>query len=178
MTTLQEIASEYPDAPGEIEAHELEGIEEYVSGASVYLSDTDASKVDVYLHIQESLEFHAEYEQQIFSTHEYYRLYEPRMFERTGDSEHDWTLTELAFEAIQDVLPERYGAEYFDMAGDVISFDMHLSVDANTEVSELTGIFWEESQIVRFMNESDPGTFGNPYLFGSIMSEAMKARES
>jgi hypothetical protein len=100
------------------------------------------------------------------------------MFERTGDSEHDWTLTELAFEAIQDVLPERYGAEYFDMAGDVISFDMHLSVDANTEVSELTGIFWEESQIVRFMNESDPGTFGNPYLFGSIMSEAMKARKS
>jgi hypothetical protein len=177
MTTLQELASEYPDAPGEIEAHELEGIEEYVSGASVYLSDTDASKVDVYLHVQESLAFHAEREASLVSESPAWAE-EALMFERTGDSEHDWTLTELAFEAIQDVLTERYGAEYFDMAGDVIAFDIHLSVDATTEVSELAGVFWEESQIVRFMNESDPGTFGNPYLFGSIMSEAMKARKS
>jgi hypothetical protein len=178
MTTLQELASEYPDTPGELEAHELEGIEEYVSGASVYLSDTDASKVDVYLHVQESLEFHAEREASLVSESPSAWAGESLMFERTGDSEHDWTLTELAFQAIQNVLAERYGAEYFDMAGDVIAFDIHLSVDAATEVAELAGIFWQESQIVRFMNESDPGTFGSPYLFGSIMSEAMKSRES
>jgi hypothetical protein len=158
MTTLHELATEYPDQSGEIEAHELPGLEEYCAGASVFLDD-EGETCTVYLFIQEPLEFHGNY------------VGAP-LFERTDD-DCEWQLSEAVFQALPAIISERYDGENFDMAGDAISFDIPLTLPASTNVEDVAGLFWERSKVVQFINEADPGTFGSQYLFGSIIAEAM-----
>lgn len=159
MTTLTELASEYPDDSGTIEAHELPGLEEYCAGASVF-KDESGDTCTVYLFIQEPMQFHGDYGN-------------AAAFER-ADDESSWELTEEAFKALPAIISERYEGENFDVAGDVFSFDLSLTLPGSTQVEEVAALFWERSKVVRFINESDPGTFGSEYLFGSIINDALK----
>jgi hypothetical protein len=158
MTTLTELATEYTDEPGTIEAHELSGLEEYCSGASVF-PDDNGETCTVYLFIQESLEFHGNYGS--------------AGIERSSE-DAEWELTEAAFKALPNIISERYDGENFDLAGDVFSFDIALTLPASTPVDEVAGLFWERTKVTAFINESDPGTFGSQYLFGTILAEALK----
>lgn len=160
MTTLKELASEYQDDAGTIEAHELPGLEEYCSGASVF-QDEDGDTCTVYLFIQESLQFHGDYGTSALERNE------------DGDG---WELTAEAFRILPGIIAERYEGENFDVAGDVFSFDLALTLPAATPVEDVAGLFWERSNVVQFMNESDPGTFGSPYLFGTVFSDAVAAQ--
>mgnify|MGYP000306517473 CR=1 FL=1 len=161
MTTLLELATEYADDPGTIEAHELSGLEEYCAGGSVFL-DESGDTCTVYLFIHEQLQFHGEYAGTSGG-----------MFERTDDG-NEWQLTDEAFKALSGIISERYDGENFDMAGDVVSFDLSLTLPAATPIEQVAGLFWEHTKITAFINESDPGTFGSLYLFGSIMEDALK----
>lgn len=157
MTTLKDLATENADGPGYIEAHELRGLEDYCAGAYVFPDDSGDS-CTVYLLIQESLSFHGEYGSAALEM---------------DSTTSEWTLTDEAFKVLPGLISERYNGEGFDMAGDVISFELPLTLPASTKVENVAGLLWEGTKVVQFINESDPGTFGSPYLFGTVMADAM-----
>lgn len=81
--------------------------------------------------------------------------------------------------ALHKLIEERYDGENFrldDTGGEYFEFDIVLTVPADTTPEDLGTKFWEDTALVQFHNESDPGTFGSPYLFGSLMSEALGNR--
>lgn len=77
-------------------------------------------------------------------------------------TEADWRKW---FDALSSVVSERYDGFNMDQAGDCISFDATYQVPATLTAYELGAWIWENTKVVAFTNESDPGTFGSPYLF-------------
>ena len=67
-----------------------------------------------------------------------------------------------------NVIMERYQGEFLDMAGSVLSFSEVREAPASLTVEELPKWIWENTSVVRLINETDPGTFGSGYLFSII----------
>lgn len=131
--------------------------------------EEDPSKVLAVIEVCEDLRFHSELEEKYPS--------EPRVFNSDG------TLTAEAYTTLQSILLERYKGEYLientEVEGEPwISFEMTLEVPAETSAEDLGSLIWEKTAIVQFHNEVDPGTFGSPYLFGTLISDARWERDN
>lgn len=83
--------------------------------------------------------------------------------------------TEQAEQAMESLLTERYNAESIRFEDDFFEFDMVLMVPATTKMEDLGVKIWEDTDLVKFHNEIDPGTFGSQYLFGSLIRYALAA---
>lgn len=148
------------------EANEL-GLDELNPRVSVDISEIedDSENVLAVVNVSEDLRFHVELERKT--------PFEPPVFDSEG------LLTEQAYEALEAVLKDRYNGEYLQEHGDIpeqawIEFQITLTVPAGTSAEDLGTLIWEKTELVKFHNEADPGTFGSPYLFGSLIAEAMK----
>lgn len=94
----------------------------------------------------------------------------------------DGVLTEEAYKALESLVTDRYKGEEFEYEdGDgnpenaFFRFEIALVVPAETSTEDLSEKLWEETELVKFHNEADPGTFGTQYLFGTLIADAMKA---
>lgn len=83
-------------------------------------------------------------------------------------------------EVLASIIRDRYKGDDFAIDGeteiseDFFTFSLYLDVPVETTVEELGAKIWEETELVKFSNEVDPGTFGVPYLFGSLMYEGLR----
>lgn len=147
------------------------GLDELNPRISVNISEIEGepSKVLAVVEVSEDLRFHSELEAKYPS--------DPRVFAPDG------SLTEEAYQTLEGILKERYNAEYLQENTEVegefwISFEMALEVPADTSPEALGTLIWDETAIVQFHNEADPGTFGSPYLFGTLISDARWERDN
>lgn len=152
------------------DAREL-GLDELNPRISVNISelDDDPDNVLAVVEVSEDLRFHSELEAKYPS--------EPRVFNSDG------TLTGEAYETLEGILRSRYKAEYLQENTEVegepwISFELVLKVPADTNAEDLGTLIWEGTALVQFHNEADPGTFGSPYLFGTLISDARWERDN
>lgn len=84
--------------------------------------------------------------------------------------------TEAVLSVLRKLIEDRYKGQEFDISdnSEQFEFELVLTVDKSTTPEELGLKFWEETKLVQFSNESDPGTFNAPYLFGSLMYEGLR----
>jgi hypothetical protein len=146
------------------------GLDELNPRISVNISELDDEPgfVLAVVGVSEDLRFHVELEQKYPS--------EPAIFDSEG------LLTPEAYRALGTVLEERYKGEWLQENSDIeddawISFDLVLKVPADTAAEDLGTLIWEQTALVQFHNEADPGTYGSPYLFGTVLAEAMRKAE-
>jgi len=145
------------------DAREL-GLDELNPRISVNISEHDVpGMVTAVVEVQEDLRFHSELEEKYPS--------DPRIFQEDG------SLTEDAFNTLSKIIQERYkGVDVQEHGGDFedryISFELVLDVPETTGTEDLGTLIWESTALVQFHNEADPGTFGSPYLFGTLITDA------
>lgn len=143
-----------PIAPGDyFDAKDL-GIDDANITVDI-AEDTDGVTLTAVINVTEPLAFHASHS--------------PEHFTAEG------VLTAEALETLEALISNRYKGEYLEEGGEgdeaVIRFSIALDVPASTTEEELGNLIWEKSSLIDFINESDPGTFGSPYLFGTLMTE-------
>lgn len=122
-------------------------------------------KVFAVLTVQEDFAFHRDLDNSVEEDQE------DRMFSEDGQP------TEAVLKALQKLVEDRYKGEDFqtdESGSEWFQFDIVLTVDPDQEAGELGGEFWERTALVQFHNEADPGTFGSPYLFGSLLHDEMQ----
>lgn len=137
----------------------LEDLNPFIS-CNISEDPDNSDKVLAILTVQEDYRFHRELDGEYF----------------LGEDE-DFAPTPEVESALKKLVEERYKGENFqtdDTGGEWFQFDLVLSVDPEQEAGDLGGLFWEETALVQFHNEADPGTYGSPYLFGSLMAEMLK----
>lgn len=126
--------------------------------------NVDPSKFSVQVTVYEDFGFHVSLDRNFPS--------DSPIFEDNGQ------LTKSAEEALFKILEERYGAEDIEVeyedSDPFFRFYLHLEVPSDTPDEDLGSLIWEKTKLVQFHNESDPGTFGTQYLFGSLIAEQMK----
>ena len=96
---------------------------------------------------------------------EFHRSIRPELFDDDGE------LTDAAWEALKAVWDERYERSSLtdcDQYG--FRFEIWATVPAHTTEGDAIGQLYD--QLATILNESDPGTFGSPYLW-SIISERL-----
>jgi hypothetical protein len=81
------------------------------------------------------------------------------------------------FRVMGNIIAERYNGEHLDMAGSVLSWAEVHTAPASLPLDELPKWIWEHSAVVKLINESDPGTYGSQYLFGTIYRDAVEVGE-
>lgn len=138
----------------------LEGLNPYIMvNISDEKDDNDAStgNVTVYVTVQEDYAFHRDLDGEFFC-------------------EDGW-LNDDAEAALDTVLTERYKADSVTMEEEYFEFDLVLILPASTDPKDLGNLIWEDTELVKFHNEVDPGTFGSQYLFGSLIRDALAATE-
>lgn len=147
------------------------GLDELNPRISVNISEIEGepSKVLAVIEVSEDLRFHSDLEAKYPS--------DPAVFAADG------TLTEEAYQTLEGILKERYNAEYLQEHTEVegefwISFEIALEVPADTSPEELGSLIWEKTAVVQFHNEADPGTFGCPYLFSTVIADARWERDN
>lgn len=150
----------------------LDHLNPYIS-VNIDESETAGNVVAV-IEVLESLEFHRELEASMWE-----RIHgstgarlETRIFDEDG-----W-LTIEANDAMGDILKQRYGAVDVDLntSDDPhIDFTVVLEVPARYSAEWLGLTIYNHTELVKFHNEADPGTFGTQYLFGTILAEQMEA---
>jgi hypothetical protein len=121
-------------------------------------------KLSAVLTVQENLEFHRNLDREKGDPHN-------QMFNLDGRP------TEAVLAVLRKLVEDRYHGEEFDLDEDGtewFQFDIVLTVDPETTPEDLGVKFWEDTALVQFHNEADPGTFGSEYLFGTIMADALK----
>lgn len=91
------------------------------------------------------------------------------LYWESEDSWREW------FRVAGNVIAERYQGECLDMAGSVLSFAEVRTAPATLTEEELTDWMWENTSVVRLINETDPGTYNSGYLF-NIISGALEGR--
>src|SRR4030095_421803 len=126
--------------------------------------NVDASKFSIQVTVYEDFDFHVNLDRKYSS--------EPRIFEEDG------SLTADAEAALNKLIKERYDGEYLEVEDEdsdpFFRFQLYVYVPADTTPEDLGTIIWEKTKLVQFHNEADPGTFGSPYLFGSLITDTMK----
>jgi hypothetical protein len=100
-----------------------------------------------------------------------------------GDSSNqlfnlDGRPTEAVLSVLRKLVEERYNGIEFGLddedGSEFFEFELTAVVDRDTTPEALGLIFWESTKLVQFYNEVDPGTFGSPYLFGSLMYDGLE----
>lgn len=136
----------------------------------------DLPRLAVTVYVSEELQFHGELEADRLANG--WKAYSElgRLF--TSKDGETWETTEATWADLVPILETRYGAESVEEEGGVLRFNLRLTVSESLPLDQLGAAIWEESKLVQFSNEADPGTFGSPYLFGSVLSEARKAGET
>lgn len=151
------------------DAHEL-GLEDYCSFVEIWANDNpdESGTVHVLVTVNESLDFHAKREAEILrNAPEWWASATPKVFD-------DGELTQEGMDALFGILADRYDAEQSDTDGHVVVWDTFLtSIPAETTEEELGELILRETQLVKWLNETDPGTFGSEYLFGSIIEKEL-----
>lgn len=138
----------------------LEGLNPYIAvNISDEKDDNDVStgNVTVYVTVQEDYQFHRELNGEFFC-------------------EDGW-LNDDAESALDTILTERYEADSVTIEEEYFEFDLVLTLPSTTDPKDLGTKIWEETKLVKFHNEADPGTFGSEYLFGSLLRDALAATE-
>jgi hypothetical protein len=118
-------------------------------------------KVFAILTVQEDLEFHRNLDREKGNPHNQLFTLEDRP-------------TEAVISVLRKLVEDRYNGENFQLDEEYFEFDIVLTVDPETSADDLGVKFWEETKLVQFHNEADPGTFGSEYLFGSLMYEGLR----
>lgn len=73
--------------------------------------------------------------------------------------------------AIQ-VFQEEYGAEVDVLDDGTLSLEFSVGLHENTINEHMASdLLWEKTELVRFANESDPGTYGSPHIYSRIAKE-------
>jgi hypothetical protein len=86
-------------------------------------------------------------------------------------------------EVLAALVRDRYKGEDFGIDGmteeddDFFTFTVYVDVPEDTTVGDLGLKIWEETELVKFHNECDPGTFGSEYLFGSLIYSGLRELE-
>jgi hypothetical protein len=149
----------------------LEQLNPFISCSISEETDDDGEptgKVFAILTVQEDLEFHRNLDREKGNPHN-------QLFTLEGRP------TEAVISVLRKLVEDRYKGENFeldDTGTEYFEFDIVLTVDPDQEAGDLGGKFWEETELVRFHNEADPGTFGSPYLFGSLIYEGLQKLDS
>lgn len=116
------------------------------------------------LTVQEDLEFHRDLDREKGNpTNQLFNL--------------DGRPTESVISVLRKLVEDRYKGEEFqldDSGTEYFEFELVRTVDADTTAEDLGVKFWEETELVRFHNEADPGTFNSPYLFGSLVYDGLR----
>lgn len=89
----------------------------------------------------------------------------------------DGVTTDAVDKVLAKLIEDRYKGEdlqWDDTAKEWFQFDIVLTVDPETTPEDLGVKFWEETELVRFHNEADPGTFNSEYLFGSLIYTGLR----
>lgn len=106
-----------------------------------------------------------------YDSYDFHRSVAPEYFDADGD------ITDAAWEALRRIFEERYSnATLSDADAYGYTFDVWVTVPQDAPEEDLYGALWE--QIRQIVNETDPGTFNSPYLFGSLMADAIKTEGS
>jgi len=149
----------------------LEGLNPHVyCNISEHADDAGepTGKMLAILTVQEDFRFHRELDESVTKDAE------DRMFSEDGQPK------EAVLIALQKLIEERYKGEDFqtdDSGSEWFQFDLVLVVDPEQEAGDLGGKFWEETALVQFHNEADPGTYGSDYLFGSLVYDGLRELE-
>lgn len=125
-------------------------------------------KLTAVLTVQEDLAFHRNLDVEKGDPHN-------QMFNLDGRP------TESVIAVLTKLVEDRYKGEDFQLDEDGtewFQFDLVLTVDPETTPDELGLKFWEDTELIRFHNEADPGTFGSPYLFGSLVYDGLRELDS
>lgn len=122
--------------------------------------------VTVLIDVQESLKFHRDLDRS-----------KGDPFNQLFDA--DGLMTPDVYRALEKIISERYNGVDFSADGEIpeedfIQFTLVLDVPEDTTLEDLGGKIWEETELVKFHNEADPGTFGSQYLFGSLIYEELR----
>jgi len=149
----------------------LDDLNQYIQINISEKTDDDGNRIDgtvtAVIDVQENLRFHRDLDRE-----------KGNPFNQLFDA--DGMFAPNVYKALETIIRERYKGEDFSADGDVdadddfIQFTLVLDVPAETTPAELGGKIWEETEIVAFHNESDPGTFGSPYLFGSLIYDELR----
>jgi hypothetical protein len=121
-------------------------------------------KLSAVLTVQEDFRFHRDLDREKGNPHN-------QLFNLDGRP------TEAVLTVLRNLVDERYHGEEFDLDEDGtewFQFDIVLTVDPETTAEDLGVKFWEYTELVRFHNEADPGTFNSPYLFGSLVYDGLR----
>lgn len=89
----------------------------------------------------------------------------------------DSTMTERVQTVLEKIIEDRYKGEDLEIEEDFIRFNIVLEVPEDTTPEDLGTKFWEDTALVQFHNEADPGTFGTPYLFGELVYAGLRELE-
>jgi hypothetical protein len=151
-------------------AHEL-GLEDLNPLLNVNISESELpGMVTAVIEVQENLKFHRDLDREKGDPHNQFFTLEGRP-------------TEAVISVLRKLVTDRYNGEDLEIDGDeeteddYFQFTVAIDVPADVDADRLGQIIWEDTEIVKFHNEADPGTFGAQYLFGSLMYEGLRALE-
>jgi hypothetical protein len=121
------------------------------------------------LTIQENFEFHRNLDREKGDPHN-------QMFNLDGRP------TESVISVLRKLVEDRYNGQEFQLddndGNEYFEFEVTVVVDPEISLEALGIKFWEDTRLIQFHNEADPGTFGSQYLFGSLMYDGLRELDS
>jgi hypothetical protein len=177
MTTLAELAAAYDGDGTDYMPHEIGyGQDDDLSGIRIQPGDTPET-VTIVLDYQISLDWHLIYETTPVEDGNYNSpLSEDGHELKDGWEDLYWENEDAWREWMRvagNVISERYQGECLDMVGNVLSFAEVRTAPSTLTIEELPEWLWENTSVVRIINETDPGTYNSGYLF-SIIRNALE----
>ena len=78
----------------------------------------------------------------------------------------------VGYDHVIQVLEEEYGAEVDVLDDNGLSLEFSVGLHEPTINAHMASdLLWEKTEMVRFANESDPGTYGSPHIYSRIAKE-------
>lgn len=145
----------------------LDELNPYIHGDVQEETDDEGNptgRVNVYLAVQEDFKFHRDLDREKGDPHNQMFTLEDRP-------------TESVLSVLRKLVADRYKGEDFDTddtGAEYFQFVYVLTVDPETSYEDLGERFYNETPLVQFHNEADPGTFNCEYLFGSLMYTGLR----
>lgn len=96
----------------------------------------------------------------------FHREHSPDYFTEDGE------LTEEAFDALERMFRDRYDAGIYYADAEYFRFEIAQCTSGDSPADDVADVIWRP--LAQIANELDPGTFGSPYVFGSLMAEYTK----
>jgi hypothetical protein len=133
--------------------------------------ETIPGVVTAVIDVREDLEFHRNLDREKGDPFN-------QMFAQDGE------ISPRVTEVLANIIRDRYNGDDFGIDGmtetsdDFFTFTIYLDVPAEIDAGRLGEMIWEDTELVKFSNEVDPGTFGSPYLFGSLIYDGLRGLDS